>query len=73
MRCVGWTQNLYWVRIERHDNGGAAGFLRMPRRSANDSLVTEVNAVENADRQEEGAVKSRKIGGGTKNVHENDE
>jgi hypothetical protein len=53
MRRVIWPENFHRMRIEGDDDGGATEFSRVPGRSGNHGLMTEMDAVENADRQEE--------------------
>jgi hypothetical protein len=73
MRRIIGPQHFHRVRVEGHDDCGAAGFLRVVRRSGNNSLVPEMDAVENADGKKERAGKLRKSVDRAKDVHENAE
>ncbi len=55
MRRVLRTQYFYWVRIEGHDNRRSVFCLGVPRGSGNDRLMSAMDAVENADGEEERA------------------
>ena len=57
------------MRIERDDDGGAARFGRVVRRSRDHGLVAEVNAVKNADGEEEGTVEGGEIRYGVEHFH----
>ncbi len=46
-------QHLRRMRIEGDDDGRAAGFSRVARRSGNDRLMAEMNAVEDPDGEKE--------------------
>jgi hypothetical protein len=69
-----WPQNFGRMWIERDNNRRSIFRMGMPRRSGDDGLVTEVHAVECADREKKRTVQLREIDGGTENFHQlNDE
>ena len=55
MRRVIWTQDFDRVRIERDDNRSAIRLFCVVSRRGNYGLMAQVDAVENADREEERA------------------
>ena len=70
MRRIVRPQNLDRVWIEGDDDSRPAGFVRMPRRSRDDGLMAEVDAVENADREKKRTAQLSKLGNRTQNFHQ---
>src|SRR2546423_15652787 len=69
MRCgsnemgrILWSQNFGRMWIERDNNRRSIFRMGMPRGSGDDGLVTEVQAVERADREEKRALERRENG-----------
>ena len=56
MRRILWPQNFGRMWIERDNNRRSIFRMGMPRRSGDHGLVTEVHAVERADREEKRTV-----------------
>ena len=73
VRRVIRPQHFGRMRIERNHDRRSSGFLRVLRRSGNDGLMAEMNAIERANGEKERAGQSREIGDRTKNVQANDE
>ena len=69
MGWILWPQNFGRMWIERDNNRRSIFRMGMPRRSGDDGLVTEVHAVECADREEKRTVQLREIGGGMEDFH----
>src|SRR2546430_17436751 len=58
VRRVARPQHLEWVWIERYNDRRAVGRPRMTRLGGDHGLMTKRHAVENADREKDGAVQA---------------
>jgi hypothetical protein len=56
-----WPQHLEWMWIERNDDGRTVRRSGMARRGRDDGLMTEMNAVEDADCEKDGARQVREF------------
>ena len=69
MRRVIWTQDFDRVRIERDDNRSAIRLFCVVSRRGNYGLMAQVDAVENADREEEWAAELGQLTDRTQDAH----
>ena len=69
MRRVLRPQHFRRMRVERHDHGRAARVFGMPGRSGDDRLMSEVNAVEDANGEKERTGKVAQFRNRSQNLH----
>src|SRR6266699_1390241 len=69
MRRVMRSQHFHRVRIESHNNRSSIFRLGVPGGSGNNGLVTAMDAVENADREEERAGQLAQLRNGMQCLH----
>ena len=66
-------EDLGRMRVEGYDYGRSLLGMGMPRGSGNDCLVSEVNAIECADRDKKRAGKFGEVGNGMKKFHQDND
>ena len=70
MRRIIRPQNFSGMGVERDHHGSAIGRVRVPCRGRDDRLVTEMEAVEDANGKEKGTAEGGEVRNGMERLHE---